>query len=70
MAMHGVWKSTGRDYTAAEKLDEARRQIAFAKQRFPGLVLAKAMTLDHAVRRLDIMRAIARDYETQLKQQR
>ena len=57
---HGIAKSTGRDYAAADKLAVIEHAIVQHKKLF------KKRTQDrHAIAaRLDVLRAIARDYRT------
>lgn len=66
MAPKGKWSSTGNDYPVEEKLAEVEREIVRRKATLPGQVRSGAVAEDVATKRLDIMRAIARDYRNVL----
>jgi hypothetical protein len=54
--------STHQDHPAADKLAEVEREIMMRKRVYPREVAAGKMALDVASRRIDLLRAVARDY--------
>ena len=59
---HGIAKSTGRDYAAADKLAVVEHTIVQQKKLFRKLREQKSHDIPAIAERLDILRAIARDY--------
>lgn len=55
--------------TTADKYREARRELAFRRNVFRNQVANGKMTEAQAVRRIEIMTAIMRDYERLLEQE-
>jgi hypothetical protein len=51
------------EFTAREKLAEIEREIAMRKRVYPGLIAKGALTLVKANRQIEVMRAIAQDYQ-------
>jgi hypothetical protein len=61
--MSGVFdKKKKTDFTMKQKLDEIERIITSRKKRYPAHVTKKQMAKRVAIKRIDVLRAIARDY--------
>jgi len=56
-----------RHFTLAEKLAEVEREIAWRKRSYPKAVKKKRMAADVAAARIDLLRAIARDYRAAMR---
>ena len=53
-------------FSLADKLREVEREIASRKKAYPRAVAKKRLAADEAARRIDLLRAIARDYRASM----
>ena len=54
-------------FSLADKLKEVEREIAWRKSSYPKAVKKKRMDAEMAAKRIDLLRAIARDYRAAMR---